>query len=349
MNRRRFLGTMAACAACAAFPAGLRAAPAALPLPRGMLTFTFDDGIASNYVYALPIFKQLGLKATAGIVASRVTSGNNDYMTVDQVRELESNGWEIASHGLTHTRPIQIPKTYEEELIHGWHADERVPGVFQGQYDYERIAGLYQDGGPLREAETLKEVESTKGTFWLDRAIAELHVNPVRGGDPANLNIRAGSYQREMEQSRTVLTGLGFTVDTYIAPHNYWTDDVEALSKRYYSRACTGKDSDNRPASFDPYAIRRFMMHTKDSPQSLMRIIKDHALTQGGWVVFCFHGVGDSTGWEPYSAEGLSAVASWAIGENIPVVTVRQGAAIMAGLQKNLPAPQRKSKEKKGS
>ncbi|MFZ5426854.1 MAG: polysaccharide deacetylase family protein [Thermodesulfobacteriota bacterium] len=340
MNRRHFIAAMSALGALPLLPKAVRAAPERLP--RGMVTFTFDDGIASNYQYALPILKSRGHLATAGIVVTRMLSGNNDYMTVDQVRELAANGWEIASHSLTHSRPIQIPKTYEQEPVSDWHADQADANLFQAQYEYERIAGLYQDGQPLKEVENLSQLRSVKGSYWHDQAIAELHVHPLRGGDPSGLGILAGSYQREMEQSKKMLTGLGFDVDTYIAPHNYWTEDVEAISRRYYKRACTGRDSDNRPSSFDPFAIRRFMAHARDSVQSYVRIIKDHCLEYGGWVVFCFHGVGDKTGWEPVSSETLDGVSSWVAGQSIPVVTIRQGCKIMEDLRNGTrqPAPE---------
>ena len=346
MNRRRFLGVLSVLGAACTLPAPLLAAESRLP--KGMVTFVFDDGIVTNYTYSLPILKRRGQIATAGIVVTRMLSGNNDYMNLEQVRELEQSGWEIASHSMTHSRPIQIPKTYEQEIITGWRVDEKHPEHYQAMYDYERIASLFQDGKPLYPVESLSQVDATKGSYWLDQAIAELHVHPYRCGDPSTLGIRAGCYQREMEDSKRILTELGFKVDTYIAPHNYWSDDVEIISKRYYSRACTGRDSDNRPGSFDPFAIKRFMTHEHDSPQHLIRIMKDHCLEHGGWVVFCFHGVGDKLGWEPFPAESLDAVSAWVEEQKIPLVTVRDGATRMAELKKTLPASQLKTIVKKG-
>ncbi len=294
-----------------------------------MVTFTFDDGIESVYKYALPVLKRRNQIATAGLIAGRLNSGNDDYMTVDQARELAAAGWEIASHSLTHTRPISIPKYYSQELIPGWSVDTHNSKTYQTQYDYDIISGIYQDGKPLTEVEKLDQLERTPGTYYYDRPIAELHVHPWRGGAPEDLDIRAGSYQRELEQSHQVLTDLGFKVSTYVAPYNYWPDDMKETSKYYYSNACTGKDSDNRIGSFDPYAIRRFMVHEKDSTASLIRLLQENALTHGGWVIFCFHGVGDSIGWEPYSVEKLDAVSAWIAQQGIPMVTVEQGSKIM--------------------
>lgn len=354
MQRRNFLAALTGAAALlgSGLPVGglgLSVAQAAQPrLPKGMMTFTFDDGIASTYTNGFPLLRKYGFTATAGIVASRVTSGNNDYMDITQVRALEQAGWEIASHSLTHTRPTQIPKTYAQERIQNWHADEGNADHFQAQYEYDLISGLYQDDMPLVEVESADQVSATKGSYWFDRPIAELHVHPYRTLPAEQLDIRAGSYQRELEASRRILTEAGFVVDSYIAPYNYWTDDVEAMSVPYYARACTGRDSDNRPATFDPYAIKRFMVHERDSAQSLIRIIKDHSLEHGGWVVFCFHGVGGGVGWEPYPAGSLEALCQWLTEEKIPVVTLREGARITQEMQRK-PAKVAKIPVKKDS
>ncbi|MFP5240197.1 MAG: polysaccharide deacetylase family protein [Acidobacteriota bacterium] len=340
MQRRKFLGALAGLTAALGTglaPGAITApsAQAAEPrLPKGMMTFTFDDGIVTNYTKAFPILRKRNQLATVGIVASRVTSGNNDYMDISQVRELEQAGWEVASHSLTHTRPISIPRTYAQERIPRWHLDGKRPEHYQAQYEFDLVSGIYQDEMPLVPVESSEQVDATKGSYWYDRTIAELHVRPYRALPPETLDIRVGSYQRELEQSRRILREAGFNVDTFIAPYNYWTDDVKAMSVDYYARACTGRDSDNRPATFDPYAIKRFMVHEHDTVQSLSHIIRDHCLQYGGWVVLCFHGVGESLGWEPYSPENLDALCQWINSEGIPVVTVREGTRIMQELQR---------------
>lgn len=333
MNRRRFLSLLAVSGAMAAAPSLAWAIDG--PFPKGMVTFTFDDGIVSVHRHALPILEGWGQVATAGIVVSRLLSGNADYMNVEQVRELASRGWEIASHSLTHARPIQIPVSYDQELLSGWRVCDQDPGHYQTQYGYERVAGLYQDGTPLVEVQNLAALGVTEGGYWLDRTIAELHVRPPRTGAPSQLNIAAGSYQREMEQSKTMLQELGFAVDTYIAPHNFWTEDVESLSRQSYARVCTGGDAANSPATFNTHAIRRFVVHEDDTVRTLTRIIEDHGLARGGWVVFCFHGVGDKLGWEPYPADKLDQLCAWVAREGVPMVTVREGATAMQAPGRN--------------
>lgn len=332
MLRRAFFRLMAGTAALCCCPD--RSLWAADPLSKGMVTFTFDDGLASVHQNALPIFKKRKFKATAAIIASRVqTADNDDYLSVPQLRDMARAGWEIASHSLTHTRPISIPRFYNQEPIQGWTPDDGTGETFQTQYDYDLIAGIYQDDDPLIEVENLVELHKKKGAYFYDRPIAELHVNPKRQAAPENLNIRAGSYQREMDVSKQKLEALGFSIKTYVAPYNYWPNDMKETSRSYYEQAVTGRDADNRPESFDPYAIRRFMMHHDDSVTQLTRLIRENALDSGGWVVFCFHGVGTSVaGWEPYPTEKLDAVTKYVETEGILVVTIEEGAKIMRKL-----------------
>jgi peptidoglycan/xylan/chitin deacetylase (PgdA/CDA1 family) len=55
------------------------------------------------FTEAFPILRQYQVPATAFIVTGRI--GQPDYMTLDQIKELAKNGWEIGSHTVTH-RPL---------------------------------------------------------------------------------------------------------------------------------------------------------------------------------------------------------------------------------------------------
>jgi peptidoglycan/xylan/chitin deacetylase (PgdA/CDA1 family) len=76
------------------------------------LCLTFDDGYESVFDYAFPVLKKYNIPATIFInpdfVGQRNTWDVNigwlkfNHLSWIQILELNSNGWEIGSHGLTH-------------------------------------------------------------------------------------------------------------------------------------------------------------------------------------------------------------------------------------------------------
>ena len=64
------------------------------------ISFTFDDGLQEHYTLVFPRLKQLGLKASFGIIGSKV--GGNwkgvPTMTWEQLKEMAADGQEITSH-----------------------------------------------------------------------------------------------------------------------------------------------------------------------------------------------------------------------------------------------------------
>ncbi|MEI6126369.1 MAG: polysaccharide deacetylase family protein [Pseudomonadota bacterium] len=300
----------------------------------GMVSLTFDDGLSGTYRYAFPLLKKYNQAGTVGIIYNRAVSGNDDYMTVEQVLNLQKHGWEVASHSMTHKRPIEIPAFYRDEPIKSWTIDNKKAHTYQALYEYPLISCIVENGDSmLQELYALPQVEEKKGSFYFDRVIEELHIRPVNPVSPAKLDIRSGSYEREMEASRKELEKLGFKVSTYITPYNYWTDPLKEASKAYYDYVVTGFDSDNRRESFDPHCITRMVVHNDETVSSLMRTIKAKAVQHDDWVVLCLHEVGDGIGWEPWSAQKLDRLCAWLKKENIPVVTISQGAALFKSRQ----------------
>lgn len=94
----------------------------ALELPPKPVLITFDDGYESNYIYAMPVLKQAGLRATLFMIGSTAgkTLGGFTHVTWDQLREMRASGvFEIQSHtmdGHMHIdrRPALIAWTAEE-------------------------------------------------------------------------------------------------------------------------------------------------------------------------------------------------------------------------------------------
>lgn len=78
----------------------------------GGVAITFDDGYRDNLTFAAPILAELGLCATVFVVAGRAgmrLAHDRDpetgaLMTWEEIRDIESLGWSIGGHSLTHRR-----------------------------------------------------------------------------------------------------------------------------------------------------------------------------------------------------------------------------------------------------
>jgi peptidoglycan/xylan/chitin deacetylase (PgdA/CDA1 family) len=71
-------------------------------LPPKPVVITFDDGNLSIYENAFPIMQEYGFPGVFYIVGNRVNSGT-DIVHAPELKEMVAAGWEIGSHGYTHT------------------------------------------------------------------------------------------------------------------------------------------------------------------------------------------------------------------------------------------------------
>lgn len=71
-------------------------------LPDKPVLITFDDGYLDNYTNAYPILKKHGFTATIFIVTDLVGKDER-FMTWDQVREMQKDGFVFGSHTVNHT------------------------------------------------------------------------------------------------------------------------------------------------------------------------------------------------------------------------------------------------------
>lgn len=103
-------------------------AAATNPTPEAKVSFTFDDGGASNITKVAPILAQYGYTGTSYITTSCVgmtTIPNKcpadtdiPYMTWAQIKSLQNSyGWEIGSHSVTHPLMTEITATKLEQEV----------------------------------------------------------------------------------------------------------------------------------------------------------------------------------------------------------------------------------------
>ena len=83
------------------------------PLPQKSVVITFDDGYVDNYQCAYPILKEFNHKATVFVIPKTIDK-NKNYMTSNQLKELQSNGIDIESHTLDHEKLTTL--SYEKQL-----------------------------------------------------------------------------------------------------------------------------------------------------------------------------------------------------------------------------------------
>ena len=77
-------------------------------MPKKAVFIGFDDGYKDNYVYAYPILKQEGAKATFFIVSNSISTDNR--MTYEDLKKMIADGFAIGSHTANHTRLDNISK-----------------------------------------------------------------------------------------------------------------------------------------------------------------------------------------------------------------------------------------------
>jgi peptidoglycan/xylan/chitin deacetylase (PgdA/CDA1 family) len=110
--------------------------------PRPTL-ITFDDGHESDFTIAAPDLAKRNLHAIFFVIWSYL--GQPGYLTRDQVVELRRDGFEIGSHGMTHSRLTQItPAEASNEVLE---SKRRLEDLLQ-----EPIAGLALPFGHYNDA-----------------------------------------------------------------------------------------------------------------------------------------------------------------------------------------------------
>jgi peptidoglycan/xylan/chitin deacetylase (PgdA/CDA1 family) len=100
-----------------------------LPLP--FITFRFDDNYRNTYLYAKPILDEFGWSGVFAVVTQKENTegyqfcldcGNPEYVSYDEVRKMQDDGWDIAVHGLHHRAMGDgswsgLPDTDDEDMF----------------------------------------------------------------------------------------------------------------------------------------------------------------------------------------------------------------------------------------
>ena len=127
----------------------------AVPSPdKPTVAFTFDDALASQYKKGFNILSKYDMPATMFTITDNV--GDTGYVTLNQMKEMKSAGWEFGSHGKTSKRLIGLSRlTAEEEIVeakkwlvdHGFKKGAQYFAYPYGKFDQQakQFLGNYHD------------------------------------------------------------------------------------------------------------------------------------------------------------------------------------------------------------
>jgi peptidoglycan/xylan/chitin deacetylase (PgdA/CDA1 family) len=113
---------------------------------------TFDDGCDTDLIAAAPILREFGLHATFYLTAGFV--GTPGFLSAEQVRELDAQGFEIGCHSMTHPYLSDIwEPELKREIVDAKQKIEQILGHALdhfscpgGRYDQRTLAMARQAG-----------------------------------------------------------------------------------------------------------------------------------------------------------------------------------------------------------
>ena len=159
-----------------------------LVLPERPVLITFDDGYVDNYTNAMPIIKKYSMRATIFLIPG-FTDVQANYLTWNQIKEMEKNGFNFQSHTLNHRALEELPDDeIRAELLNSKIMLEKNLGheinflaYPTGTYNLH-IAGIAKDVG-YKGAFTIKYGGVDKGSniFALERVPIFQTENTMKG------------------------------------------------------------------------------------------------------------------------------------------------------------------------
>ncbi len=172
-------------------------------LPTRPILLTFDDGSETVYTTALPIMQKYNFTGTAYIIYNYLWLRN--YMNIDQVQALYAAGWEIGSHGNSHTDLPKHPGRQESEIVGSRRKLEAKLGVpilsFSypfGAYDKDSLYYVHFAGYIAAMGLGEENLQGQKNLFYLYR-------RPVTGTDDLLTFASYLPWQGDIQAALTVV------------------------------------------------------------------------------------------------------------------------------------------------
>jgi len=95
-------------------------------VPEKAVVITIDDGYRSVYDVAWPVLKSFGFPFSVFIYVKAVEKGYGDFMSWDQLREMQAAGVIIGNHSYYHTKMNEVPRGYGPGEYRAWVSSDLV-------------------------------------------------------------------------------------------------------------------------------------------------------------------------------------------------------------------------------
>ena len=159
-------------------------------LPAKPIVLTFDDGYKDNYSEMLPILEAHKMTAVVYVITNEL--GKENYLNLDELKDMQRRGLEIGSHTADHLPLTSLDKTFQRRQI-------RDSKIFLEWSGLETIYSLsYPNGAFNSEIEKILREEN-----YLTAVTGEVGLNTV-GTNPYEL------YRVHIRKPRFGLTEFKF-------------------------------------------------------------------------------------------------------------------------------------------
>ncbi len=167
-------------------------------MKKGSVVLAFDDGHESVYNFAKPVLDKYGFRGV--VYAIRDLVGRTNYMTLEQLRTLYDNGWDVATHSQRRLSDYTNPEDIREELLRN--RDYLIDnGFVDSAYHFASHQGNYNDMA-LAEIKKLFRTHRTTVFGYATLPIVDRYQILNLGGNNSELSwlktvadyIEAGKY-----------------------------------------------------------------------------------------------------------------------------------------------------------
>ena len=156
---------------------------------------------------------------------------------------------------------------------------------------------------------------------------------------PSMPSLSTMAAETELHKSKSTLTALGVTIDTFVWPQGDYDQSLIALAQAGLPTAPLYKSARNTESDLNAYGTFPYALKTLEvlqtTPLHEVQAWIDDLKAGGRWGIFLLHDVADDSGQYAISPKMLDQLAQLVASSGVAVINYRQGYQTFA----NVPAP----------